>query len=139
MLESIALRRALLVVAALMGAAAILLALFLADTDDNDVTVTGNAAVDELIPPRNAEVLSQETVGIDLAIGFDARLVINGVEIPPAQIRHVPNLNRFTFRPDQGKAIESLRAEQNCAQVTYWRQEAGPTEADTISWCFSAS
>ncbi len=139
MLESIALRRVLLGVAALMGAGAIVLALLLADTDDNDVTVTGNAAVDELIPPRNAEVLSQDTVGIDLAPGYDARLAINGTDIPSGQIRHLPNLNRFTFRPDQGKAIESLRAEQNCAVVTYWRQEIGPGEADTISWCFTAS
>lgn len=139
MLESIALRRVLLGIAALMGAAAILLALILADTDDNDVTVTGNAAVDELIPPRNAEVLSQETVGIDLGAGYDARLTINGVDIPPGQIRHLPNLNRFTFRPDQGKAIESLRAEQNCVLVAYWRLEVGPADADTISWCFSAS
>jgi len=138
-LESVLLRRVLLGAAALMGAGAILLALVLADTDDNDVTVTGNAAVDELIPPRNAEVLSQETVGIDLAPGYDALLTINGVDIPPGQIRHQPNLNRFTFRPDQGNVIESLRAEQNCALVTYWRQEIGPGEADAISWCFTAS
>ena len=133
------LRRVLLSVAALMGAAAILLALLLADTEDNDVTVSGNAAVDELIPPRNAEVLSQETVGIDMAIGYDVRLTVNGVDIPPGQVRHMPNLNRFTFRPDQDKAIESLRAEQNCVQATYWRQEIGPSESDTIYWCFTAS
>ncbi len=139
MLESVVLRRVLLGLAALTGVLAILLALLLADTDDNDVTVTGNAAVDELIPPRSAEVLSQETVGIDLAPGYDARLTINGVEIPPEEIRHQPNLNLFTFRPDRGKVIERLRAEQNCALVSYWRQEAGPAEADTISWCFTAS
>ncbi len=139
MLESVALRRGLLGLAALLGALALLLALLVADTDDNDVTVTGNAAVDELIPPRNAEVLSQDTVGIDLAAGYDARLTINGVDIPPGQTRHLPGLNRFTFRPDQGKALESLRAEQNCALVTYWRQEIGSGEADTISWCFTAS
>ncbi len=133
------LRRVLLGLAALMGVAAILLALVLADTDDNDVSVTGNAAVDELIPPRNAQVLSQENVGIDLAFGYDARLTVNGVQIPREQIRHLPNINRFTFRPDQGKVVESLRAEQNCAQVSYWRQEVGPSDADTISWCFTAS
>lgn len=139
MLESVVLRRVLLGLAALMGAGAILLALVLADTDDNDVTVTGNAAVDELIPPRNAEVLSQETVGIDLALGYDARLAINGVDIPPDEIRHLPNLNRFTFRPDQGKVVEKLRAEQNCVDATYWRQEIGPADSDTITWCFTAS
>ncbi|MCY3576068.1 MAG: hypothetical protein OXH53_02025 [bacterium] len=139
MLESVILRRVLLGLAALMGAVAILLALLLADTDNNDVTVTGNAAVDELIPPRSAEVLSQETVGIDLAAGYEARLTINGVDIPPEQVRHLPNLNRYTFRPDQGKVIERLRAEQNCALVAYWRHEVGPAEADTISWCFTAS
>lgn len=139
MLESVVLRRVLLGLAALAGALAIVLALLLADTDNNDVTVTGNAAVDELIPPRSAEVLAQETVGIDLAPGYDARLTINGVVIPPDQLRHLPNLNRFTFRPDQGKVIERLQAEQNCALVVYWRQEVGPAEADTISWCFTAS
>ncbi len=139
MLESLVLRRVLLGLAALAGAVAIVLALLLADTDNNDVTVTGNAAVDELIPPRSAEVLAQETVGIDLAPGYDAQLTINGVDIPPDQFRHLPNLNRFTFRPDQGKVIERLQAEQNCALVTYWRQEVGPAEADTISWCFTAS
>lgn len=139
MLESLVLRRVLLGLAALAGAVAIVLALLLADTDNNDVTVTGNAAVDELIPPRSAEVLAQETVGIDLAPGYDAQLTINGVDIPPDQLRHLPNLNRFTFRPDQGKVIERLQAEQNCALVTYWRQEVGPAEADTISWCFTAS
>lgn len=139
MLESVVLRRVLLGLAALAGAVAILLALLLADTDNNDVTVTGNAAVDELIPPRSAEVLAQETVGIDLAPGYNARLTINGVEIPTDQLRHLPNLNRFTFRPDQGKVIERLQAEQNCALVTYWRKEVGPAEADTISWCFTAS
>ena len=118
---------------------AIVLALLLADTDNNDVTVTGNTAVDELIPPRSAEVLAQETVGIDLAPGYDARLTINGVVIPPDQIRHLPSLNRFTFRPDQGRVIERLQAEQNCALVAYWRQDVGPAEADTISWCFTAS
>ena len=139
MLESVVLRRVLLGAAALFGAGAVLLALLLADTDSADVSVTGNAAVDELIPPRGAEVLSQETVGIDLALGYDARLAINGVDIPAEQMRHLPNLNRFTFRPDQGKVIERLRAEQNCVQVTYWRQEVGPADADTISWCFAAS
>ena len=138
-LESIALRRVLLGAAALMGAGAILLALVVADTDDSDVSVTGNAAVDELIPPRHAEVLSQETVGIDLAAGYNALLSINGVDIPSGQVRHQPNLNRFTFRPDQGNVIESLQAERNCVLATYWRQEAGPAEADTISWCFTAS
>ncbi len=133
------LRRVLLAAAALVGAAAILSALWLAETDDNDVSVTGNAAVDELIPPRGAEVLSQETVGIDLALGYDARLAINGVAIPREQLRHLPNLNRFTFRPDQDKVIERLQAEQNCVQAIYWRQAAGAEAASTISWCFTAS
>ena len=133
------LRRVLLIAAALVGAGAILLALLLADTDDTDVSVTGNAAVDELIPPRNAEVLAQDDVGVDLAPGYDARLTINGVDIPPEQIRHLPNLNRFIFRPDRGKAVERLQAERNCVVATYWRQEVGADEAATITWCFTAS
>ncbi len=132
------LRRVLLAAAALTGVLAILLALVLADNDDTDVVVSGNPAIDALIPPRNAEVLSQDTVGVDLAPGYDARLVINGVDIPREQVRHQPNLNRFTFRPDKGKAIESLQAERNCVEAVYWPQEVGPSDADTITWCFAA-
>ncbi|MCY4164347.1 MAG: hypothetical protein OXE93_09090 [bacterium] len=138
-LESGALRRAVLGLAALAGAATVVLALLLADTDGNDVSVTGNASIDALIPPRSAEVLSQETVGIDLAQGYEVRLVLNGVELPADQLRHSPDINRYSFRPDRGKVVERLRAEQNCVQATYWPQEVGPSDSQTITWCFAAS
>ncbi len=137
-LESVVLRRVVLALAALAGTAAVIMALLLSDTDGNDVSVTGNPSVDALIPPRNAEVLSQETVGIDLAPGYEVRLVLNGVQLPSDQIRHSPDINRYSFRPDQGKVVERLQAERNCVQATYWRQEIGPSESDNISWCFTA-
>ncbi|MXW42280.1 MAG: hypothetical protein F4138_04890 [Acidimicrobiia bacterium] len=139
MLESVALRRAILGLAALAGATAVILAVLLTDTDSSDITVTGNASIDALIPPRNAEVLSQDNVGIDLVQGYEVRLVLNGIELPRNQIRHSPDINRYTFRPDQGKAVESLRAEQNCIQATYWHQAMGPSDSTNITWCFTAS
>ena len=41
--------------------------------------------VDRLIPASGAEVLRQATVGIDVADGYDAYLVINGRRIATAE------------------------------------------------------
>ena len=44
--------------------------------DGADITVSGNPAIDALIPERESEVLRRTEVGIDLAEGYMAALTI---------------------------------------------------------------
>ena len=64
--------------------------------------------VERLIPPNGARELRQSELGIDLAPGYEGTLVVNGIEIPDDQLRHVPAQNQVFFTPGEGKAIEEL-------------------------------
>jgi hypothetical protein len=120
-----------------------------------DLAVTGNPAIEGLIPERNAEVLRQTEIGIDLAPGYEAELVIDGVPIPVDEmniLRDVENpnasssargsfgttLNRFTFQPLEGRAIEELLGDRHCVIAYFWPlSDRDARQAER--WCFYAS
>ena len=95
-------------------------------------------AIDGLFPTEGAEVLRQSTVGIDLADGYLASLVVNNQSIPDDQIGGDPGLGIFTFTPAQGQVLESLAGGQNCVIATYWQAAEGPETSQTLRWCFQA-
>lgn len=95
--------------------------------------------IEELVPAPNDEVLSQNPVGIDLIAGYTARLQINGVDIPESQLRRIEALNQVSFQPDEGKVIEALRADVNCATAFYWPQALGEEAGRPFTWCFNAT
>lgn len=129
-------RRLAIPVLLLGGAVALFAAVQVAGQNE---PIPVDQVIEALIPAPSDEVLSQVDVGIDLATGFAAELTINGVEIPESQMRIIEALNEYTFRPDQGKVITSLRADQNCVVARYWPIAQGRVAARSTSWCFTAS
>jgi hypothetical protein len=106
------------------------------------------AAIDRLIPGCDESVLRQAQVGVDMAPGFTAELTINGTPIPKDQLQSIgirsdPSKgvapDTFVFVPGDGKAIEGLEPQQNCATVRYWSLADGEDSAKTYSWCFRAA
>jgi hypothetical protein len=96
-------------------------------------------AIDAFVPNQGADVLRQSTVGIDVADGYQARLVVNGVTIPDDQLSGDRGLGQYFFTPGPGLAIESLSGGQNCVIATYWLAALGPDQGQTVRWCFSAT
>jgi hypothetical protein len=130
-----------IVAAAVVAVAVLLLALAVRSFDDgNDDPVLrsgGEDVVEALIPRRDAQVPQQSSVGIDLAIGWEGTLVIDGVEIPADQLEITPELGLIQYTPGDGKAVEELRPGQNCVSAVIWRSQDGRGVADrTIPWCF---
>lgn len=119
-----------------------MLAAVAGDDSTDDVSITGNDAIDALIPDRGAEVLQQQTVGIDLAAPYRlTSLVISpsndpasGVEVL-TEVEERSGLNRFEFSPAEGKLVEALSPDTNCAVATIV-EIARPTETQRIEWCF---
>ncbi len=108
-------------------------------SDTNDISVTGNPAIEALIPIRGAEVQQQQKVGIDFANGWTGNQLVIGPEvIPDDQLRIVEALGEITFQPDAGKALEQLPGESVCAQMQYW-ELINPTLVKTFDWCFTVS
>ena len=109
------------------------------DSGDEDPVLQGGdaAVVETLIPRRNAQVPQQTTIGIDLVTGWDAVLVVDGVEIPEDQLSRTPEIGLVEFTPGEARAVEELDPGQNCVTAVIWSLEDGRGVADrTIPWCF---
>lgn len=136
-----------LIVSALLGfgVGMLVLAALSGGGDGEDVSVSGNPAIDALIPARESEILRGDEVGIDLAEGFEAALTIETsdgrtIPIPSDQLdqNFQDNLGVFTFRPGEGKALDVFPPQSNCVTATFW-PVIDRDDAQTIRWCFEVT
>ncbi len=113
----------------------------LAVTGESDASAALPDSVDRLIPASGDEVLTQSEVGVDLATGYDAYLIVNGTEIRSEAdgLTKDLGLGLVTFSPGEGKPVESLLAERNCVIAMVWPQTDGEDAAEPVSWCFNAA
>lgn len=118
-------------------------------------------AIESVQPVENAvQVLQQERVVVDLQAGYEARLVIDGIELPttvigqsdvdpfeqpaPGQQVDLPTTAVFdpgnsviSFQPVEGAPIESFTEGRHEVQVIFWRIEDGPEQALSYRWEFN--
>ncbi|MEZ5234588.1 MAG: hypothetical protein AB7W59_13880 [Acidimicrobiia bacterium] len=105
----------------------------------SDGSVNAGDGLEAVQPVDKAEAQARQiAVVADLAPGYVGVLSINDIVIPDNQLEPDDGLNRLTFRPGTGKAVTALNARQNCASVSYWRVELGPSSAGpAYRWCFN--
>ncbi len=138
------------------GVAIFIIAFVVSNTDDpENPVITGNPAIEELIPQPGSEVLRQSLVGIDLAPGYEAELVINGTPIPLDQVnlfrseenpdesadlagRFDETLSRFVYQPLAGRDVPALKADENIVVVEFW-PTSDPDNVDRIEWRFTVN
>ena len=118
-------------------------------------------AIESVQPVENAvQVLRQERVVVDLQSGYEARLVIDGIELPttvigqsdvdpfeqPAPGQQIdlpttavfdPGNNVISFQPVEGALIESFTEGLHEVRVIFWRLEDGPEQALSYRWEFN--
>lgn len=118
-------------------------------------------AIESVQPVENAvQVLQQERIVVDLEPGYEARLVIDGIELPttvigqsdvdpfdqaaPGQQVDLPTTAVFdpgnaviSFQPVEGALIESFSEGLHEARVIFWRIEDGPEQALSYRWKFN--
>ena len=117
-------------------------------------------AIESVQPVENAvQVLRQDQIIVDLVAGYEARLVVDGIELPttvigqsdvdpnvqaqPGQQIDVPTTAVFdpgnaviSFQPVEGALIETFTEGTHEATVYFWKVEEGPDQASTYSWTF---
>jgi hypothetical protein len=135
------------------GLALIIWGFFTATTGDDGIDRP--EVIEELSPVENAvQVLQQEQVRVDLEFGYEATLVIDGIELPttvlneieaapgeqvdlpPTAILDVAN-GVLTFQPTDGASIESFSEGRHEARVIYWRDVDGRDSARSYRWSFT--
>jgi hypothetical protein len=150
-----------LFVASLVIAAGLLLIIFGFTTAlTGDDGIDRPEAIESVLPVENAiQVLQQDRIVVDLQPGYEARLVLDGVELPttvigqsdvdpnvqaqPGQQVDLPTTAVFdpgnaviSFQPTDGALIETLEQGIHKATVFFWKTEDGPEFARVYSWTF---
>lgn len=135
--------RALVTLALVAAGAALLLGVRATQTGDDEqpeVRAGGGDVVERLIPERGDQVLRQTEIGIDLAPGHEATLIVNGQPIPDDELRRVPEQNQVFYRPGEGTTFPELPAGTSCVIAVVWHSADGPGVDDqTVRWCFDAA
>jgi hypothetical protein len=148
------LRRTLIGVALLTAFASA--AWLIGGTEPNENADLDKSVIISLTPNDGAQALRQTQVGADLAVGYDGRLTINGIEIPedqmvgardPAQVSpedlaqnglRANNRNQVYFKPGPGKVIETFESGTVDITLRYFREGQPGEGAGTVRWSFTA-
>lgn len=132
-------RRRILLGLAVAAAFGLLFFGFSRDSGTEGTAASGGDAVEALIPAANSEVLSQNTIGLDLAAGYTGELSINGTQVPDDELVDDRQQYRLLYQPAENSALGTLPAGENCAQALVWPISDGRQNARTVSWCFNVT
>ncbi|MEO6988357.1 MAG: hypothetical protein ABI239_06890 [Aquihabitans sp.] len=106
-------------------------------------------------PLPGSIVLHQTELGVELALGYDGQLVVNGIEIPEGELLGAvdpatltpeelaefgvrPNgRNRIFFDPGPGKVIAELPQGTNNVTVNYHQDRQPGVGQGSVSWTFT--
>ncbi len=116
-------------------------------------------AIEDLAPVENAQqAFQQEQIMVDLQFGYDAVLVVDGIELPTERIGQFsgdlspanagaqvsapptavfdPGNSIITFRPSDKALIESYSEGRHAVQVIFWKTDEGRENARSYRWSF---
>jgi hypothetical protein len=139
-----------LVIAA--GLALIVWGFFSAITGDEGITRP--AEIESVSPVENAvQVLQQEGIAVDLEFGYEAVLILDGIELETTNIGEVeaepgqllafpptaifdPGNSVISFTPSDNAEITELVQGRHQVRLLYWLAEEGRNNASSYSWSF---
>ncbi len=92
-------------------------------------------AVDRIEPGNGELRFGQPTVVLDLASGYRATLVIDGIAIPDDQVVWIEGTGLHEFDPGPGKAIEAWGAGLHLVEAA-WEGPSGAPDPGSVTWVF---
>lgn len=125
-------------------------------TTGRDALGYPEAIVDIAPAPNDRQVLSQTEILVDLADGYEAVLVLDGIELPVTKLEDVTGLlakpgqqielpptaiydqgnSLIRFEPREGAPVERYRTGVHQVQVIFWKIEDGRNASRSYSWSF---
>lgn len=149
--------RELLLVSAGIGVGLVFVILgLMSATTGRDSLGYPDAIIDISPAPNDRQVLSQTEISVDLADGYEAVLVLDGIELPVTRLEEVAGIlaepgqqielpptaiydqgnSLIRFEPTEGAPIEKYSVGVHQAKVIYWKIEDGRNTARSYSWSF---
>lgn len=127
-----------------------------AGTTGRDALQYPDAIVDISPAPNDRQVLAQTEIIVDLADGYEAVMVVDGIELPVTRLEDVAGRvvepgqqvelpptaiydqgnSLIRFAPREGALIERYRVGVHDVKVIFWKIELGRIAARSYSWSF---
>ncbi|MEX2322525.1 MAG: hypothetical protein WEA29_01985 [Acidimicrobiia bacterium] len=120
-----------------LALAALVVTLAVLDTDGDPLELPG--ALRSVYPHPNDMVLSQVGLEINLPVGYEITLTVDGVGIPESEISVTPEIGQFRWRPAPGRVIEGWEPGEHTIEITWDRVAGGPPDPGGFSWEFRVS
>jgi hypothetical protein len=107
----------------------------LAGLAGDDAGPTLPSAIEQLFPNAQEVIRPQDTVGADLATGYQGVLYINGAQVPEDQMIGDPGLGAVTFRPGCAGVLD----EQVASDCLYREFDPGTYNLKVEYWPIGVS
>lgn len=114
--------------------AALITAVVLIDTDGDPATLP--EPLQSVFPLPNDVVARQTGIEVDLPIGYELTLTIDGIHIPPDEITVLEGVGRHRWRPAPGRTIEQWEPGSHLIEITWDRVAGGRPDPGGFSWTF---
>lgn len=114
--------------------AALITAVVLIDTDGDPATLP--EPLQSVFPLPNDVVARQTGIEVDLPIGYELTLSIDGIHIPPDEITVLEGVGRHRWRPAPGRTIEQWEPGSHLIEITWDRVAGGRPDPGGFSWTF---
>lgn len=114
--------------------AALITAVVLIDTDGDPATLP--EPLQSVFPLPNDVVARQTGIEVDLPIGYELTLSIDGIHIPPDEITVLEGVGRHRWRPAPGRIIEQWEPGSHLIEITWDRVAGGRPDPGGFSWTF---
>ena len=92
-------------------------------------------AVESITPFDGETVLRQIDLRIDMAVGYDIELFVDGVKIPDGEITVTEATGRRVWAPGPSKTFTEWTLGTHSVGITYERI-SGRVDVGTLSWVF---
>ena len=91
--------------------------------------------VERIFPLPNDAVIGQTAIEIDMAVGYQIVLFVDGFRIAPAEIGVQTGTNRFSWQPAPGRFLESWEPGTHEIRLE-WDRAVGIPDPGEYRWTF---
>jgi len=91
--------------------------------------------IERIFPLPNDSVIRQASLEIDMQVGYDIVLFVDGFRISPVEIGVQTGTNRYVWQPAPGRFLETWAPGTHEITVE-WDRTAGLPDPGSYSWSF---
>jgi hypothetical protein len=92
--------------------------------------------LEAVTPAPGGLVIAQTEIVVEIAIGYEVALVVDGIPIPSDEIYAVAATGTFRWRPQPGSVIEELAPGEHTVEVSWDRTGNDRPDPGAYSWTF---